>query len=389
MAKKKARKEAGTGRAVKKAPKKAAKKAPKKSAKRAAKKTVKKAATKSPAGQVVLRRAVRIFDEVAAETQKACWQPRSAMTTHLVCMRAAGWKDADYDTLMTVSGFGISFAYHRKEKFWVGWVPPPGADERIARATGFGWQWLHLRDAESAWRLLKRTIRAKRPIRAPYIEELVFAGHQEANRKADRKVLVLCVPFAHPGKWWSWDQFQHWFDTESHGFLARHTKRVEQAPPRETAEQVVKTIVQWALHHPLSDNKDYGQVEFGLAGIEAYAADIEDLELTSDDFAAGWLGCHAIYPQWTARKCTANYLKGAAGRFPTKVAARIRAAVKEYNAAYKAWQGWEKHLGRDGKAPKNAWRTKTHRLAGAKAVRRAAEHEKAAIIELAQALAAM
>ena len=362
--------------AVKKAGKKGGgRKSVKKAVKKTARKTAGKAAGKAAsAGQVVLRNVVRIFDEVAAETQKACWQPRSAMTTHLVCMRAAGWKDADYDTLMTVSGFGVSFAYHRKEKFWVGWVPPPDADERITRATGFGWQWLQLPDAESAWRFIKRTIKARKPIRAPYIEELVFAGHQEANRKADRKVLVLCVPFAHPGKWWSWDQFRHWFDTESRGFLARHTGKEEKATPQETAELVVKTIVQWAVHHPLADNKDYGQVEFGLAGIEAYAADIEDLELTSDDFAGGWLGCHAIYPQWTARKCTANYLKGAARHFAPAAAKHVRAAVKEYNAASKAWQAWEKHLGRKGKAPENGWQTKTHRLAGAKAVRRAAEH---------------
>lgn len=339
--------------------------------------------------EILLDNVVRIFDKVARETQDAYWQPRSAMTTHLVCMRAAGWRKADYATLMTLSGFGVSFAYERKERFWVGWVPPPGADERITRATGFGWEWLQLPDVESAWRLLKRTLRSGKPLRAPYLEELVFAGCREARRKADRGVFALCVPFAHPGKWWPWESFCEWFTTESRGFVARHTKRLEKDPPRRTAEEVVKTIVQWAHHHPLSDNKDYGQVEFGLAGIEAYAADIEDLDLAPDDFAAGWLGCHAIYPQWTARQCTAAYLRGAAGLFDAKVGARVRAAAKAYTAAHQAWLRWEKHLGREGRAPKNAWQTKTHRLTGAKAVRKAAECEKTAIIELAGALAGM
>ena len=337
--------------------------------------------------QVLLKSVVKIFDEVAAQTSRAYWQPRSAMTAHLVCMRAAGWKDADYETLMTVSGFGISFAYEPGERFWVGWVPPPGADERITRATGFGWEWKSFEAPEKAWRFIRRTLDDRKPIRLPYDEELVIAGYQHSARIDDRKVFVLCVPFAHPGEWWAWSRFAEFFRGPRGFSCARHTRRVPKVPAREVAAEVMKNVVQWTHHHPLADNKSYGQVEFGMAGMEAYASDIADVEKPAGAFAAGWRGCHAIYPQWTARKCTAVYLKRAAGQFPTKVARHIRAAAKEYEAAYAAWREWETHLGREGKAPKDAWDAKGHREAGAAAIRKAIEHEKAAIGELAFALA--
>ncbi len=117
--------------------------------------------------QVLLENVVQTFDQVVRETVQPYGAPRSAVTTHLVCMRAAGWEDADYETLMTISGFGISFVYEHKDKFWVAWVPPPGADERIARATGFGWEWVRSQTPDEVWNALKKTIDAGKPARAP------------------------------------------------------------------------------------------------------------------------------------------------------------------------------------------------------------------------------
>lgn len=336
--------------------------------------------------EVLLDNAVQIFDRVAEDTNDKYWQPRSAMTTHLVCMRAAGWRDADYGTLMTLSGFGISFVYEPKQKFWVSYVPPPGSDERITRATGFGWEWLRVRTAEEAWETLKQTIDTGKPVRAPYLEELVFAGYADAAKKADRKAFVLCVPFAHPGKWWTWQEFEKWFKTESHGFMGRHTKKVKPVAAKTMALEVMKNIVEWAEHHPHADNRAFGGAEFGLAGLQAYADDVADTTKGSSYFHRGWMGCHNIYPQWTARKCTATYLRRAAKEFPRAVAHHVRAAARQYDAAYAAWQEWEEHLGRADKAPKNAWSTKKHRLAGAAAIREAIEHERAAIAEVESAL---
>jgi hypothetical protein len=336
--------------------------------------------------EVLLDNVVRIFDRVAKEMDEKYYQPRSAMTTHLVCMRAAGWREADYETLMTISGFGISFVYEHKDKFWVSYVPPPGADERITKATGFGWEWLRLRTADDAWRTLKRTIDDGKAVRAPHLEELVFAGYHEAAKKADRKAFVLCEPFARPGRWWSWQEFEQWFKIHSHGFMGRHTKKVRPVAAKTMALEVMRNIVEWAEHHPYADNRAFGAAEFGLAGLDAYADDVADTAKGSSYFHRGWLGCHNIYPQWTARKCTAVYLSRVAKEFPRPVADHIRAAARQYEAAYAAWQEWEEHLGRAGKAPKNAWSTKKHRLAGAAAIREAIDHERAAIAEVAEAL---
>lgn len=337
--------------------------------------------------QVLLTNVARIFEQVTKETNKIYWQPRSAITTHLVCMRAAGWRSVDYETLMTLSGFGVSFAYEPKDKFWVSYVPPHGGDERITQATGFGWEWLHLGSADQAWTAVKKTLDARKPIRAPYLEDLVIAGYQAAARKLHRKVYVLCVPFAESGQWWTWRQFVDWFNTHSRRYLARHTKRVKKVAARQIAIEVMENIVGWAQNNPMANSRVYSGVRFGIEGIEAYAADIADTSKDESYFHQGWLGCHNIYPQWTARKCTAMYLKQAAKKFASKVSCHLLAATREYKAAYGAWQKWESHLGRKDKAPKGAWQTKTHRRAGAVAVRKALEHEKSAIAEVAAALA--
>jgi hypothetical protein len=337
----------------------------------------------------VLRNVARLFQEALADAAATHPYPRSAMIAHLVCMRAARWRSADYAALMTVSGFGLSFAYEHGPKHWVARVPPPEAEQRIERAFGFGWEWRPCAEPDQAWRLLKRSLDAGKCLRAPYDEEILLAGAADARKRADRQVFVLCQAFDPPGQWWTWPQFQALFHSHSELPCGRHTRRLAKAPPRAVAVEVITNIVRWARRHPLADNPDYGQVEFGLAGIEAFAADIEDLEKPAAWFARGWRGGAAVYPQWTARHCTAGYLKAAADQFAPKPAARLRAAARHYAAAYKAWQRWERQLGRPPKAPEDAWDCPRRRRLGAQAVRKAAEREKAAVIELAAALAAL
>jgi hypothetical protein len=71
--------------------------------------------------------------------------------------------------------------------------------------------------------------------------------------------------------------------------------------------------------------------------------------------------------------------------FSKEVNGHLFAASKEYKAVYAAWQEFYRQLGHD--APKNAWATKKHRLAGATAVRDGLEHEKVGIAEIQKALA--
>lgn len=170
---------------------------------------------------------------------------------------------------------------------------------------------------------------------------------------------------------------------------------VEAALPKETAINVMENIVAWDKHNPLAERFE---AEFGLAGMEVYADDLEDMSKTMSQgsaaheegkyFDRGW-GCYAIYPQWTARKCTAVYLARTANEFSGDIKAYILAAAKEYEEAFAAWEEWERQLGREHPSLgfDERWNSEEHRLAGAVAVRRAIKHEKAAIDELEKALA--
>ena len=93
----------------------------------------------------------------------------------------------DYETLMPVSGFGLSFAYHPKEHAEAHFWPPAGTDARITRITGFGWEYKHYDDIEAYWQALKETIDSGRPIHAPHMEEVLFIGYQEAEEKELRR----------------------------------------------------------------------------------------------------------------------------------------------------------------------------------------------------------
>jgi DNA-binding transcriptional MerR regulator len=350
--------------------------------------------TEDECTRVVLIDAVEAFQRVEREIKY--WQPRSFVQVRVVCMQAAGWKDADYDTIMTISGFGPSFAYHAK-KFWPQYLAPSGCDERIARATGFGWEWQRYETVEDYWQALKETIDAGNPIHAPYYEEVVLVGYQDADGQDERKARPL-VPHgvgAEPDAWWTWKEFEEWFDKWSHKVLGRHTKRTETIPPRESAIEALETIVQMATDDPRAQNPDLDGVKWGLEGLQAYADDVGDMSRSGKPnayFYDGWLGCHAIYPQISGRASAAVYLErlGRSSIFPGAINEHILAAADAYGAARAAWGDYEKHLGNEEMAEaSDSWLIEEHRLAGAAAIRQAIEYERAAINEVQQGLAAI
>jgi DNA-binding transcriptional MerR regulator len=290
--------------------------------------------------RVVLIDAVEAFQRVEREIKY--WQPRSYVQVRVVCMQAAGWKDADYDTIMTISGFGPSFAYH-PQKFWPQYLAPSGCDERIARAAGFGWEWQRSETIEDYWQALKETIDAGKPIHAPYYEEVIFAGYQDAEEQDERKVRPLAPHGvgADPDAWWTWKEFEKWFDKWSHKVRGRHTERTEPVSQRESTIEALKTIVQ-----------------IQISGRVSAAVYLERL--------------------------------GKASIFPGAINEHILAAAEAYQAARAAWGDYEKHLGNEEVAEaSDNWLIEEHRLAGTAAIRRATEHEKTAIEQVQQALAAI
>ncbi|MBN1510147.1 MAG: hypothetical protein JW955_25090 [Sedimentisphaerales bacterium] len=334
-------------------------------------------ATADPLAPVLIEDAERIFQEVLREIERHDYVRRSYIYTRLVCMRAAGWDDADYETLMPVSGYGLTFAYHPDDHSEAHFRAPPGTDQRIARATGFGWEWLHLDDIEEYWQTLKGTIDSGRPVHAPHIEEVLFVGYQEAETKSARRVRPMAIPvFINEGTWWSWKQFQEWF-TEFGGPIGRFTGQVDKLDDKEVAIEVMKTLVAMAYGDPRSDDPEFAEVVWGLAGIDAFANDIADLSLRERRFCSGWFGCHDSNPQWTARQLTGRYLQESSKHFDGAAARLMREAAQEYAAAHRAWVTWNEQLG--DVSPRHAWRDKDHRLAGARAVRETLEHERRAV----------
>jgi hypothetical protein len=296
-------------------------------------------------------------------------------------MRAAGWKAISFDTLAAVSGASALFAYEPgafMPKYANLFI---GMDERIAEATGFGWEWVHFDGAEEAWILLKRGIDAGRPLKGWHAENVIFAGYQDAEMPEERRVFAMTDGPEYYAKWWTWDMFTQWVADWSQGQLGRHTTLLIQAAPRAIVLRVLRDLVDWAESPPDAVKQRYPNAKFGLEGIRAYAEDCADVETFED-----WAACHDINPQWTLRNSTAVYLEDVAETqiFPEPVNTLLREASAQYRDAYTAWQKFYKQLGHG--APDGAGTVKTRRLAGAAAVREALAYESAGIATLQEVL---
>ncbi len=338
------------------------------------------------AERVSIEKVTKAYNEVAAGI--ASWNhTRTDLAMHLVCLRVAGCADVDYPMLMVASGYATSFAYHPK-KYFVMYQPPDAPEktwERIARATGYGCEWLpKAGSAEEAWKVVHESIAAGRPVQGRWLDDLVFAGCEDAPEPAGRRVYVL-GGWDEPG-WWNWQRFSEW--AKEFGRLGRVTGEVRRAPARERTLEILRGTVQWSEHDGRASVPWMAEGKFGFAGIEAYAADVADLGKKPDDFDSGWLGCHCIYRQITGRKHAAAYLERAAKEFPGAAGEPLRAAAREYAAAWSAWQEYGKHLGQaaDLQQAKQVWENPENRRAGAAAIRQALVHERAAVAAVSRAL---
>ncbi len=220
--------------------------------------------------RVLLKRVSNIFDRVNEYTDKTYWQPMTRIMCDLVCMKAAGWNKMDYETLMTMSGFGSSFVYkpmkHQPLNDYAFCTPPEGLWQRVKDSTGAAWDWRRYKTPEGAWQALKRALDSGTPARAPWMEDAIIAGYQDADDKKDRMAFVLCEPFAKPGKWWTWDEFVDWHKNFSHGWLGRlKKKKTRRAPARVAAIDILKAFVQLAKSDPRALTPGFKDVKTGLA----------------------------------------------------------------------------------------------------------------------------
>jgi len=336
---------------------------------------------------VKLANVVKIHARVAQETSKYNLH-HPVELSRVVTLRSAGTSSVDYETIIALSGFGTAFAYH-PQKYRLAYRYPQMTkivEKRITQATGFAREPVSgANTPEGAWNALKKAIDAKTPVAAAFGEGLIFAGYQDADGKKDRKIFV--VGAGEKPLWWTWRQFTDWrVGKAGRGTFVRIVKKGLPVPPKDSAIEVMKSIVECAKNDARAKAKDAAGAKFGFVGIRAYDLDVSDYKKKPEFFHDAWRGGGAIYRQAAGRKCMAVYLRRVAKEFPEKSASHILAAAGEYEAAWAEWGEWEKYLSKN--TPNKAWETKLNRLAGAAAITRARKHEQLAASEIYKGLAA-
>ena len=326
--------------------------------------------------KVVLESTIAARDEIANYVNHNYYQPRRHVEIRQIAMRAAGFEDPGYEAMSVLTGWALTFGYH-PQQYWISYELPEGADI-VQEATGFGYDRFPPGTPANTWAAIKQSIDKGNPVEGNFWEQLVFAGYQDADEPEDRKLLRLFT-WEGNSEWWSWKEFVEW--TQSNWF-ARHTERSDAQDAKQTAAQVMRNIVTFARNDPRCTADCVPA--FGLAGMEVFARDVGDTDKSPDDFDGGWIGCHAIAPQYQSRRCTSSYLEGVAELFDDEARVQVLDAVGEYQQAIAAWQEWENVLGvgsgdSDLDSLKKVWANADNRRAGAALVRKAARHEAAAV----------
>ncbi len=337
----------------------------------------------------VIAGAQKIFEDLAEDVASHVHatrdhvypQPHTYLTTHLVCMKAAGWTNIDFDTLAAVSGASALFG------FQPGTFTPKYAllhieiDRRIEEATGFGWEWVRFEGTEEAWRILRETIASHRAVKGWYGESILYSGIVEGDDPQERKVLALCDGSDYLDEWWGWQEFCESGIQQGKGSWGRHTEPVAMLAPDTLALRVVRDLVDWAGEHPQEVRHRFPEAAFGLAGIAAYRDACADVDAYPDCRA-----CHDVNPQWAVRNSTARYLERivAGDVAPPATREAIRKAAGLYKDAYAAWRQFNQLLG--PAAPESAGRRPGIRHAAARSIDDALRFETQAIRLLRKAL---
>jgi len=339
--------------------------------------------------------AVRLFKELR---DNPLYQ-RSQMWALMVAMRALGRDDADYATLMAVSGWSGQFVYSAKPD-WPTFAEPGPTVRRACDAMGMAVEETRPASADEAFDFVFRSCGDDRPVVADHLEYGLFVGADDGEEPL---VHYFVCPFFSDGVWWSREQFADtWWKGPGDKRLFRLAGPAKPADAGKVACETLAELARLATETYWTDwrKKAAPNATTGLRAIEQYAADVadpshamQDNDETNKDtcfFERGW-GCYAIYPQWTARECTARYLEKAARFFESDAAEHVRDASRKFRAAYHAWQQWEPHLGRPEKfgAYDDRWADPEHRRAGSDAALAALAHEKEAIASVKRALSAI
>lgn len=348
------------------------------------------------AGPAVRTRAVRLFKQLRGDPL----HQRSQMWALMVALHFAGRDEADYAALTAVSGWSGQFVYIAKPG-WPTFIEPCPTVQRACAAVGMGVEERQPSSADEAFDFVRDACEAGRPVLAEHLEYGLFVGADDGD---EPKVQFFVDPFFVDGVWWTREQFTEtwWNAPQGDRRLFRLTGAVAPREPDEVARETLAQIVHLAEDDYWTGwrNSAAPGAVTGLRGIEQYAADVADpsKRMTNADetdgdscfFDRGW-GCYAVYPQWTARECTARYLEATAGLFDGEADRHLRGAVGHYHNAYGAWRRWERHLGRPQALGgyDQRWADPDHRRTGSDAVLEALEHERRGVESIKEALSAV
>ena len=333
------------------------------------------------------RRAAALFEELQ-DGPTSLYQ-RSQMWSLMVTLHAMGREDADYNTLMAVSGWSGQFVYHPKHCAAT-FVEPGPTISTACHALGLVAEEHRVASAEEAWDLVRQFGSADRLVLGEHMEYGVFAGVEE---EPEPRVRYFVQPFLPEGAWWTRAEFEKtWWDTPGDKRLFTVVSTCPLPRPHRVAGQTLAQLVRLATERYWDGwRRDMApEALTGPDAMEQYARDIRDLdkamcngEGSNQDtcfFDRGWC-CYAVYPQSTARECTAQYLDRAVSHFTGETANLVRRAADRYHRAFKQWRQWEKHLGRDEEFGPcdERWADAEHRAAGSLAVLAAADEERRGI----------
>lgn len=303
--------------------------------------------------KIILDEAIKAFDKHIGKVGEHSFaakdevyiQPYVFISFHFIQMVVAGWKDADFDTLAAVSGASALFGYQPGEFMPKYAHLSVGAEQRIATATGFGYEWVNFDSREDAWNILKQSVDAGKAVKGWDWENILFAGYQDAVQPEERQVYAMADGPDTYSKWLTWAEFSEWYERIKEWNAAsfgRHSERIATKPDKDVAQQVIQDLVAWSTEPPKTVRERHAKAIFGLDGIEVYAAMCADTE-TYDKVVA----CHDINPQWITRNSTAIYLKHIveAAMLPEVANTHILTAAEQYRAVYECWQAYYKLLG--------------------------------------------
>ena len=310
-------------------------------------------------------------------------QPYVYLVAHVIEMWAAGWDDADFDSVAALSGASALFAYEPNEwmpKYAHLYVDPAN---RIAEATGFGYEWIRWSDAQDAFRCIRESVDSGVPLKGWDWENCVFAGYRDATCDEERQVFVMAAGPEDYAEWRSWEQFEEWVKrvlSWNQQRLGRYKGPTPAASPDRTAIRVIRDLAAWASEPPEDVAKAFPKAQFGLRGIAAYGQDCADTRTYKE-----WIACHPINPQWTVRNSSAVYLESVADFFAPAVNSSIMAASEAYRECYRSWQRFYELLGHC--APEGAGRDPGRRAEAASLIEHWHSQESRAIANLTTALA--